>query len=76
MTQPTLEDIGARVRALMKARGLSQADFAALVGMDQPRVSRALRGRYRLSLEGLIAIADALDVHVAELVDGRAEENP
>ena len=42
---------GAAVRAEMRARGVTQDDLAAKLGISQPQLANALSGRFGLSLE-------------------------
>jgi transcriptional regulator with XRE-family HTH domain len=51
--------IGERVRALRKARGLTQPQLAAEVGIDQSTISDIERGR-GFSAETLMRLCDAL----------------
>jgi predicted XRE-type DNA-binding protein len=56
----------ARVIAdILKQRGLSQTQAARLLGIDQPKISRLVRGQFReFSLERLIQFLGALDRRV------------
>src|SRR5262245_31481754 len=50
---------------ILKRRGLTQIQAAKLLGIDQPKVSRLMRGRVReFSLERLIHFLGALDRRV------------
>ena len=50
---------------ILKQQGLTQTQAAALLGIDQPKVSRLLRGQFReFSLERLIQFLGALDRQV------------
>lgn len=62
------ERIGARVRALREAAGLSQAALAERTNIQRPNVSRIESGKHVPSLETLERIARAFGVRVAELV--------
>ena len=37
-------ELASRIAAVIRARGLTQAEAAVLLGVDQPKVSRLLRG--------------------------------
>jgi AcrR family transcriptional regulator len=52
------ESINERARRVVRASGLSQRQFADLLGMDQTALSKALRGNRRLSDDELSAIAE------------------
>lgn len=49
----------------MKARDLTQAELAVIVGLDQPKVSKLLRGHFHeFSLSRLFAILNRLGYNV------------
>jgi predicted XRE-type DNA-binding protein len=51
-----------RIGASMKARGLTQAAAAKIVGMPQPQVSLVLRGRFReFTIDRLLRVLNALE---------------
>lgn len=60
---------GRNVRALRKARGLSQEGFAHVVGLDRTYVGGIERGERNPGLKAIIQLAEALDVEVAELFE-------
>ena len=50
---------------ILKQRGLTQTQAATLLGIDQPKISRLIRGQFReFSLERLIQFLGALDRQV------------
>ena len=50
---------------ILRQRGLTQTQAAELLGIDQPKVSRLVRGQFReFSLERLIQFLGALDRQV------------
>ena len=54
---------------ILKQRGLTQTQAAALLGIDQPKVSRLIRDQFReFSLERLIQLLGALDRQVDIIV--------
>lgn len=62
-----------RLDTLLKERGLTQIQAAALLGVDQPSLSRLLRGAVRgVSLEKLMQFLARLDQHVLIVVTPRA----
>ena len=53
------------IAEILKQRGLTQTQAAELLGIDQPKVSRLVRGQFRdFSLERLIQFLGALDRQV------------
>lgn len=52
----------------MARKRISQVELAELLAVSQPAVSRRLSGRVALSVDELVAIANLLDIPVAELV--------
>ncbi len=62
--------LAATITAIIDRRGLSQTDAAALLGVDQPKVSALYRGRLReFSLERLMRFVTALNRDVRIVVD-------
>lgn len=61
-----------RLDAVLKERGLTQTQAAELLGIDQPGLSRLLRGAVRgTSLEKLMQFLAQLDQHVLIVVTPR-----
>ncbi len=57
-------------QAIRRARGSrTQSWLAQRAGVAQATISRIERGRYRLTVELLVAIAAALEVDVVDLVE-------
>lgn len=63
-TRPRSRAIAAR-----KAKGLTQEDLAAAIGIDQSLVSRLENGHSQPLSEVAVRIADALGITVAELLE-------
>lgn len=63
-----LQRIGGRIRKLRHDRDLTQIKLSELSGLSQPTISATEKGRHT-TLHGLIAIAKALDVTLAEIVE-------
>ena len=64
--------------AARRAKGLNQAEFAARVGVSHAAVTQWERGRYGVAVKFFRAIADVLDLSVAEvarIVDGEPVES-
>ena len=60
---------GARLRALRQERGLSQEALADLAEIHRTYVGSVERGERNIALDNIWALADALGVSAAELVD-------
>lgn len=64
---PSLVKLGQRIRALRKAKGFSQEEFAAEVGLDRTYMGGIERGERNIATLNLIRIAKTLKVEVGEL---------
>jgi transcriptional regulator with XRE-family HTH domain len=64
---PQLVALGARIRSLREATGLSQEAFAAAVGLDRTYYGGIERGERNVAGLNLIRIALVLKVEVGEL---------
>jgi ribosome-binding protein aMBF1 (putative translation factor) len=62
--------LGARIRALRKARGLSQEAFAAECGLDRTYVGGIERGERNVAIRNLALIAKGLGISMSELLSG------
>ncbi len=58
--------IGSRLRRLRKDRGLTQAELARQIGIQQSDLSRMEKGEYRVSLDNLFKILGVFDLDLAE----------
>ncbi|WP_367863439.1 helix-turn-helix domain-containing protein [Pseudomonas guariconensis] len=66
MTATSLTALGARIKALRTAKGLTQAQLAEQCGYEPLTVSRFERGAYAPGIDALESIANALDVSVRD----------
>lgn len=65
-----------KIDAILKARGLKQAEAAELFGVRQPDVSKMLRGEFRqFSVERLLRFLVALDQDVGIVVKPHRDRN-
>ena len=64
-----VEGLGTKLRVLRKDRGLTQADLATSIGIQQSDLCRMENGQYRISLETLVKLLGELDVPVSEFLD-------
>lgn len=62
------ERLGARIRALRKAKGWRLIDLAQHSGIREVHLSYVERGTREVGLNTLAAIAQGLDVSLAELL--------
>ena len=72
MTQgeEVLARFGKRLRQLRRAKGFSQEAFADACGLDRTYIGGIERGERNLALRNIAAIATALDLSIAELMEG------
>ena len=56
--------LASQLRALRKARGLSQTELGAMLGVGQTRVTRIERDPTAISVEQLLALLNALGVQM------------
>ena len=68
---PEVAAIGSRLRELRKERGLTQAELARQIGIQQSDLSRMEKGEYRVSLDNLFKILSAFDLDLADLFGGQ-----
>jgi transcriptional regulator with XRE-family HTH domain len=75
MSRTYYQQMGYRLREIRKARGLTQAQLGALIGMSSETIfSAETKGRVRLTDERLAALAVALGVRLEDLTaDGWRE---
>ncbi len=62
--------LGARIRELRLAAGLTQAELARRTGIHRPNIARVEAGRHTPSLETLARLAAAIGVPTASVLDG------
>jgi len=65
----TKELLGARIKELRKAKGLSQEKLSEKVGIDSKHLSRIEVGKSYPSLDTLEKIANALHVEIKDLFE-------
>lgn len=64
------ERLGVRIRALRKAKGWRLIDLAQHSGIREVHLSYVERGTREVGLNTLVAIAQGLDVTLADLLNG------
>jgi DNA-binding XRE family transcriptional regulator len=62
--------LGARIRALRLAAGLTQAELARRTGIHRPNIARVEAGRHTPSLETLARLATAIGVPTTRVLTG------
>ena len=70
----TLRSIGARIRELRMQRGRTLQGISELTGLSPSLLSLVERGKTSPSIGTLVAVAHALEVHMADLVPGSPDE--
>jgi len=63
---PEVAAVGSRLRRLRKERGLTQAELARQIGIQQSDLSRMEKGEYRVSLDNLFKILAVFDLDLAD----------
>jgi transcriptional regulator with XRE-family HTH domain len=66
--------IGGRLRELRKERGLTQAELARQIGIQQSDLSRMEKGEYRVSLDNLFKILGVFDLDLADFFGDQHEK--
>lgn len=74
-TREVLKDIAANLRALRLERDLTQAELAERAGYDDRFIQYIEAGPRNLTVDSLVAVADALGVSV-DLLMRRADRSP
>jgi transcriptional regulator with XRE-family HTH domain len=59
--------LGSRIRECRKLSGISQEEFAAMVGLDRSYVGCIERGEQNITVINLARVAKALGVEIGEL---------
>lgn len=63
-----VKELGARIAGLREARGMTGQGLGDVLGLSRSQVSKIEHGTRRLEVSELAAIADALEVSLAELL--------
>jgi len=66
LNSPQVAAVGSRLRKLRKERGVTQADLARQIGIQQSDLSRMEKGEYRVSLDKLFKILAVFDLDLAD----------
>ena len=65
---PALVSLGAAIRAVRKAKGLSQEALAELAGIDRSYMGGIERGEHNVALVNLVNVSEALEIKLSELL--------
>ena len=71
MSDAIAQHLGTNVRKLREARGLTQQQMAKLAGVPRPTWANLESGQANPTLAVLARVADALQVRLEELIEGR-----
>ena len=67
-------ELGERIKILLKRKGMSQNELARKAGLSSSGMSTILKGAYDPRLSSLVAIAQALDCRVVDLIEDEAPQ--
>lgn len=70
MTNSAPAQFGVHLRELRRQRGLSQERLAELAGLHRTYLGGIERGERNVSLNNLVAIANALDLSLSAMFEG------
>lgn len=73
--EPNLIILGSRIRALRQERKLSQEKLAELSEVHRNFIGFIERGERNVGVKTVIALAQAMDVHPAQLFEGCSFEH-
>lgn len=62
--------VGENIRRIRKEKGLTQKKLGELCGIAEPNIRKYELGKANPKIETISKIADALEVHIQELLDG------
>lgn len=64
-----LVELGKRIREYRNKIGISQEDFALLIGMDRTYYSSVEKGKHNITIMNLKKITDGLKISLSELLN-------
>lgn len=71
-----LKNLGNKIRAIRKEKGISQAQLAHSIGKDQQSIQRLEAGNINPSYVYLQEIADGLNVSLIDILNKDFADNP
>lgn len=63
-----LVELGKRIREYRNKIGISQEDFALIIGMDRTYYSSVEKGKHNITIMNLKKISDGLKITLSELL--------
>ena len=63
-----LIELGKRIREYRNKMGISQEDFALIIGMDRTYYSSVEKGKHNINIMNLKKISDGLKITLSELL--------
>jgi transcriptional regulator with XRE-family HTH domain len=69
-TQVTKQELGHRLRAIRRSRGITQREVAEILGTNQSHISNVERGARGLTIQQVVKLSKALRVSADELLVG------
>ncbi|GAA0892838.1 hypothetical protein GCM10009122_25170 [Fulvivirga kasyanovii] len=63
-------ELGMRIDAIIKEKGLKQRDVAHDAGLDVENLRKYIKGRQEMKVSTMLRIAEALEVEIADLFNG------
>ena len=67
---PEVKQVGARIEAIIKAKGFKTREVAHDADMDVENLRKYIKGKQEMKIRTMIKIAPALEVEIGELFEG------
>ena len=61
------KELGNRIREIRKIKGLTQEELGEMANLSYKYVGELERGKVNVSLDSLVRISQALDIHIGDL---------
>ena len=74
MNQEVLANMAKRIRAARKTVGMTQAELAEKMGLDQPTIANYERGHRAINVTDLPRLAEILEVSILYFFEGEHSE--
>jgi transcriptional regulator with XRE-family HTH domain len=76
MPGPLTDNIAARLRVAVEAKGLTQAEVGVVIGQSQSQVSKYLRGEVPLDLEEFAILCQLVGLNAAAVIAEAQSRRP